>query len=313
MADEKWISGLQSDMPAAQAALHVLRVRIGNVLARLPNAVEHADDDIEHVHQLRVGTRRAAAALRTFATCIAPKLHRKLRRNLRAIRRAAGAARDWDVFLEMLATRSRRAGVKLRPGIDFLQGFAHGQRAAAQTHLREATEGRAERLSDLLVTLDEHLAPPGGDPTLHDMAVPMLTELLHELEHAATGDLGPYEALHKVRILGKQLRYAMELFESCFASAFREKIYPRIVEMQDILGRANDSHVTALRMEELRHHLKRVQPAQWPRYAPAIEQLQSYHRRRLPQERRLFTRWWTAWQSSGQATTLVQLLEQRTQ
>jgi CHAD domain-containing protein len=313
MADEKWISGLQCDMPASQAALHVLRMRLGNVLARLPDAVERADEDVEHVHQLRVGTRRAAAALRTFKDCLDGKTHRRLRRSLRAVRRAAGAARDWDVFLDMLTSRSKRVTAKQRPGVDFLFGVAHGQRVAAQSYLREATEGQAERLADLLVKFDDNLAAPNDKQTLRDLAVPMLTALVHELEQAARGDLGPYENLHQVRILGKQLRYAMELFESCFAAAFRVKIYPRIVEMQDILGRANDSHVTTQRLEELRHHLERAQPNQWPRYAAAIEQLMGYHRRRLPLERRMFTKWWAAWQSSGHAAALVHLLEHRAQ
>ena len=39
---------------------------------------------------------------------------------MRAIRRAAGAARDWDVFLDMLTSRSRRVTAKQRPGVDFL-------------------------------------------------------------------------------------------------------------------------------------------------------------------------------------------------
>src|SRR5438309_1994272 len=105
MADDKWISGLRGDMPVPEAARRVLTVRLGVVLERLPPAIDRADDDVEHVHQLRVGTRRAAAAVRIFADCLAAKLHRRTRRTLRAIRRAAGAARDWDVFLDTLDAR----------------------------------------------------------------------------------------------------------------------------------------------------------------------------------------------------------------
>ena len=56
MADEKWIAGLTGDMPAHEAAQRTLSLRLGVVRDRLPAAVFHADDDIEHVHQLRVGT-----------------------------------------------------------------------------------------------------------------------------------------------------------------------------------------------------------------------------------------------------------------
>src|SRR3954452_4423557 len=126
MADDKWISDLHGGMPVYAAARRVLEGRLGVVRDRLPWAVHHADEDDEHVHQLRVGTRRAGAALRIFADCLAPKLYRRTRRILRAIRQSAGAARDWDVFLEMVQTRNERANAKQLPGVDFLFGFGHG-------------------------------------------------------------------------------------------------------------------------------------------------------------------------------------------
>ena len=309
MADDKWISGLRSDMPLAEAARRVLAVRLGVVLERQPCAVAHADADIEHVHQLRVGTRRAAAALRIFADCLPAKLHRKTRRTLRAIRRAAGAARDWDVFLAMVNSRRDRATVKQQPGFDFLLGFGHGQRVSAQDSLCDAAAGQAEKLERLLGAIGKALEAADHTPTLRALAVPMLTRLVHEFEEAARGDLRAYEALHQVRIFGKQVRYAMELLESCFAPALRDDVYPRIAEMQEILGRANDSHVARQRLDALRQRLEATQPAEWARYQPAVDQLQSYHRRRLPEQRRQFAQWWQGWQSSGQAAALERLLK----
>src|SRR4051794_33720985 len=99
MAEGKWISDLKPQSPLAEAARHVLFVRLQVVKDHLPRATLEADRDIEYVHQLRVGTRRADAALRIFKACLPKKVHRKARRRLRKLRRAAGAARDWDVFL----------------------------------------------------------------------------------------------------------------------------------------------------------------------------------------------------------------------
>ena len=67
MADEKWISGLHGIMPVGAAAQLVLGNRLAVVRDRLPAAVFQSHLDVEHVHQLRVGTRRAGAALRIFA------------------------------------------------------------------------------------------------------------------------------------------------------------------------------------------------------------------------------------------------------
>lgn len=308
MADEKWISGLRGNMPVAEAACRVLTVRLGVVLDRLPSAVEHADEDIEHVHQLRVGTRRAGAAVRIFADCLPRRLHRDMRRTLRTIRRAAGAARDWDVFLEALGPRSERAKGNQRAGIDFLLGFGHGQRVCAQGLLRTATEGAVERLQQQLAACAEVAASADPEPTLRALAVPRLTELVQEVETAARGDLSHYDALHRVRILGKQLRYAMELFESCFAPAFRVEVYPEICAMQEILGRANDSHVACQRLEELQARLDVTQPGEVARYRPAIKQIQNYHRRRLSEQRRHFVKWWGTWESTGHAAALVGLV-----
>ncbi len=308
MADEKWISGLRGNMPVAEAAARVLTVRLGVVLDRLPSAVAHADEDIEHVHQLRVGTRRAGAAVRIFADCLPGKLHKRMRRTLRTVRRAAGAARDWDVFWTALGQRGARAKRTERAGIDFLLGFGHGQRVCAQGYLRTATDGAVEELQHLLTACAEATANADRDATLRGLAVPRLTELVQELEDAAHGDLSHYEALHQVRILGKQLRYAMELFESCFAPAFREQMYPEICAMQEILGRANDSHVASQRLEELQTRLARTQPAEVERYRPVIRALLSYHRRRLAEQRRHFVKWWSTWESSGHAAALVGLV-----
>ena len=49
-------------------------------------------------HQLRVATRRAGAALEIFRDCLPEKDYQTARKQLRRLRRAAGAARDWDVL-----------------------------------------------------------------------------------------------------------------------------------------------------------------------------------------------------------------------
>jgi CHAD domain-containing protein len=114
-----------------------------------------------------------------------------------------------------------------------------------------------------------------------------------------------------VRILGKQLRYAMEIFESCFAPEFRHKYYPAVVEMQEILGLANDSHGTCQRLNALRTRLMRTQPKQWPHYREGIEVLLYFHERRLPQQRRKFERWWRAWLKSGAEAAFAELIRGR--
>jgi CHAD domain-containing protein len=301
VADGKWIPDLHPTTPLIEAARRVLEVRLQVVHDHLPPVLTEADRDPEHVHQLRVATRRADAALRIFADCLSRKVYKSARRQLRGLRRAAGAARDWDVFRLALVERGRKAEDRERAGLDFLLGHAGGQRAAAQVCLEASAREQLPHFARLRAETLEALRPAENEAaTLLDLARPLLAGLHGELEQAVAGDLKDYSQLHQVRITGKRLRYAMEVFADCFEPAFREQLYPRIEAMQEILGKANDSHVAGLRMASLRGQLKVVLPRDWPRFQPAVEGLLRSHQRRLRRERRAFLRWWSAWQENGE-------------
>src|SRR5262245_16207437 len=96
-ADGKWIEGLNSDMPLGKAARRVFAARLAAVTKHWRPAVEQPNDP-ENVHQLRVATRRASAAVDIFGDLLPKRLFRRLKKRLRQLRRSAGAARDWDVF-----------------------------------------------------------------------------------------------------------------------------------------------------------------------------------------------------------------------
>jgi CHAD domain-containing protein len=310
MANGKWITDLTPDMPPAEAARVVLRVRLQPVSDQLPRAALEADKDIEHVHQLRVATRRADAALRIFRSCLPGKTRRKARGHLREVRRAAGAARDWDVFLAELSERSGKATARQQAGVDHLLGYGLAQRSVAQEQLRLTHLEEAERLEKLQgeVLADLHAPEKDGAPaTLAGLARPLVEELLQNLTRAAEADLEDYAQLHQVRIAGKRLRYATEVFASCFEPDFLKDVYPRIEKLQEILGRANDSHVASERLTTLRGQIRWLGPAVWKRVQPGIEQLLRLHRRRLTEERRHFLDWWHHWQPEA-AMLLLRLL-----
>ena len=130
MAEGKWVTGLHPGMPADEAARVALSVRLSAVRHRLPPAAERAAEDVEHVHQLRVATRRAGAAVGIFRDLLPPKPRRAARTVLRAVNRAAGAARDWDVFQEMLAAPGA-APPSDGEAAGFLAGYALRERVAA--------------------------------------------------------------------------------------------------------------------------------------------------------------------------------------
>jgi hypothetical protein len=82
----KWISDLKATAPVAAAARQVLTVRREVVRDHLAFALHKADEDPEHIHRFRVGTRRARAALDIFAYCLPVNACNAARKQLRGIR-----------------------------------------------------------------------------------------------------------------------------------------------------------------------------------------------------------------------------------
>ena len=94
----KRLSDLNEMTPVEDAARRVLALRLEAVRDRIADAMSHGEDRRQHVHALRVASRRAAAAVEVFEHCLPKKVFKEVRQQLRLIRRAVGMARDWDVL-----------------------------------------------------------------------------------------------------------------------------------------------------------------------------------------------------------------------
>lgn len=310
--DGKWIDHLRPDMAPVEAARHVLLIRLQVVADYLPRALDEADRDPENVHHLRVATRRAGAALRIFRQSLPGKTFKRAHKRLRRLRRAAGAVRDWDVFLQDLQAIGERQPAERQAGLGFLIGYAFDQRTMAQMELENV--GRKEEAGFETFFLDTVAAvtelkshPPTA--TLLGMARPLLSSLLNNLEHALAGDLDDYPHLHQVRIAGKHLRYAMEVFVDCYNAEFKEVLYPLVEELQEILGTLNDSYVAGDRLGDLRDRLQSSPLVDWARIGPGIEGMLRWHRERLSQEKQSFLSWLERWRSSGAEAMLAVLVK----
>lgn len=312
MAEGKWINEVTDQTPVADAARWVLSLRLEVVRNHLLPSLREPGKDIEHVHQLRVGTRRAGAAVEIFSICLPDKAYRQVRKHLRRLRRAAGDARDWDVFLAALTSDKHAAESASRAGLDLLAGYAVAQRIAAQARLEEACPGyplEFEKLRTEVVSAVRSPRSGAGPRTLLDLARPMLSSLLHELNAAVAQDMENYENLHQVRIVGKRLRYAMEVFANCFAPPFRDELYPLVEQVQEILGHANDSFVALQRLGQLRDEVRANRLLERKRFEPGLLQLLRFHKQRLPQERQRFQEWWRHWQQVGGEAAFAGLLK----
>src|SRR3954468_7714982 len=108
---EKWLTAATPDAPADSVARIALAERLVAVRYFLDKALG-GSDEAEQVHQLRVWTRRASAALRLFEPALPRSQARRMKKLLRRLRRAAGAIRDCDIHLQRL--RREQAAVPKR-------------------------------------------------------------------------------------------------------------------------------------------------------------------------------------------------------
>jgi CHAD domain-containing protein len=305
MHDGKWIRELTAAMPLGDAARRVLGIRLATVHRALPLAITDARRDVEHVHQLRVATRRARAALDIFTDCLPDAAYRAAKKELRKIRRAAGAARDWDVFLAALTDAKRRVTARETPGRDLLIGYATAQRHAAQEQLASLGADYPDRFETMQTETLAAVREQRPGQMLFPMAPALLTALIDALEQAMAGNLDDYAQLHQVRIAGKRLRYAMEVFVDCFPPQFRGKFYPAVEAMQEILGDANDSHVASTRLAEVIDQLAYVPSRSRKRLRIGLEVYRQFHEVRLQKQRALFDAWRERWRRLDKAAALT--------
>ncbi len=252
MPPGKWIEGLSAEAPVSEAARRVLKVRLKGVEDLLPLAAGKAGDDIEYVHQLRVVTRRGDAALRIFERCMDAAQHRKARRRLKKLRRAAAAARECDVQRAVLEADRAEAPDPVARALDLVLAQIQEQRSEAQKGIRTAARRHAagERLRRTRRKLLGTLQVPcnGPEARLADAAADDVPTLVEAMRRAAAADLNDFANLHTLRIQGKRLRYALEVFAPCFGEGFREA-YAEVEALQETLGAINDIHDLVERIE----------------------------------------------------------------
>src|SRR5688572_10302173 len=93
----KWLPDIAPTDRAVEVAARSLATRLDAVRRYLKWSVERPAEP-EQIHQLRVWTRRADAALELYADLLPRRGVRKLRKRLRRIRKVAGRVRDCDVY-----------------------------------------------------------------------------------------------------------------------------------------------------------------------------------------------------------------------
>jgi CHAD domain-containing protein len=204
----------------------------------LPRAAHEHADDIEHVHQLRVGCRRASAAVRAFAPLMKKK-PRKLKQWLSTIRDAAGPARDIDVLVARFGNENDST-VK-----EYALARLQKERLQVQAPLvdvaKRASRGKLDDSID--VAIDLLSGGKSKKPRLDTFGRKAVRLAYLPFARLAVLENPTTPELHELRIAGKRLRYSLEIFRG-LEPALVDQVYPIVEELQARLGEIND-HATA--------------------------------------------------------------------
>ena len=221
--------------PARRIVAHGVQT----VLANVQGAA--LGEDLEYVHQARVALRRARAALRALGAARGPD--DAVGRDLRWMTDCFGAVRDWDVLLSHTLPKVFESGGLQHNELQQLLRRAQARRAREQLRLRSTLGGvRFARTALRLLRWAEEPSAPGAFS---------LQRSLHKLQRgyaklvAAAADLTrlPPPKLHRLRILAKRQRYALELLASSWPVAAPARTLKALSRLQQLLGRINDAQV----------------------------------------------------------------------
>ncbi len=134
------------------AAARTVEVRAKEVFEQAGSVLDLAE--VEHVHDMRVATRRLRAALEIFAPCFPRKRHRKTLKRVKALADALGARRDLDVEIELLEGFAGEVAEADRAALDVLIGeLRERQREANESLAPFVARKRLKKLRRRLAKL----------------------------------------------------------------------------------------------------------------------------------------------------------------
>ncbi len=271
-------------------ALSTLDERLKTVRKRFLKAVRHGGQNPERIHQLRVATRRATAALDFYEDFTTRKSAAKMARRLKRIRRTAGKIRDCDLLRTRFSSETAQAGAA-----SFIKR-TEATRAAAfrdlcRLHRQLDASNRLKRRTRKLLAKTRRKAerrPHLAVQKFKDWAPERLRAFVGDFFQAASPDLRDFTQLHQFRIRSKALRYAMELVTASFPPVFSKELYPVIERLQSLLGDINDEANFIRSIGRRLTNKAKLSDVDGLKHRMAQEQ------HTLDELEREFSHWWTA-------------------
>ena len=230
-------------------ALAVLRRQFAALLANEPGT--RLGDDIEHLHDMRVASRRLRAAIGLFEGVL-PAGAARLRADLAWLGQTIGAVRDLDVQLAQLDEWAELSGDVESAAVAPLRTLLRGQRAAARAEMLLALD--SPQYERFVRRFGRMLRTRSGarTPTARAAAPELVLRRHQKLRKSikGVGRNGDPAAYHALRIAAKRLRYTLEFLSDVYPGE-TQGLVRRAVALQDLLGTYQDAHVATARLRAL--------------------------------------------------------------
>ncbi len=210
-----------------------------------------AGEDIEHVHRMRVASRRLRSALRLFRECFKGKKVKRWREAAKEVTSSLGEARDLDVQMEFLAKLEEDWGER---GLEIVIERLRTRRAELQPGIASFMDRLTSEspLLDLRAELEDLEEWDGEASDLHSHAHAHASIAVEEL--FAHADSVPvfedWQGHHALRIAGKRLRYTLEAFRGAYEDRLDEEI-KALRGLQDVVGDLHDCDVWLQRLPDM--------------------------------------------------------------
>ena len=211
--------------------------------------------DIEHVHRMRVASRRLRSILRLFRPCFKGKKGKAWREAVREVTKGLGEARDLDVQMALIGEMGE--GRPEEEGFGLIISHLKARREALQPGIvalmdRLCADGPLAVLQDEL----EGACWEGNCSALRHHAFVQASIAVDDM-YAHAGSVPLYEDVegrHALRIAGKRLRYALEAFQQAYDDGLRDEIRA-MKGLQDTIGEMHDCDVWLQRVPSLMEEL----------------------------------------------------------
>jgi CHAD domain-containing protein len=230
-----------------------------------------AGEDPEALHDMRVATRRMRAALRVLQPYMHEERTDSVRRGLRAVARALGAVRDFDVLIVRAEAFQQTLPEEQRADMDGLLDEWRTRRRKERRALLRLLDSKdyTRFVKEMGRFVEEDIPDPDiGTAEIEPFQVrhvapsAILSHYEQVRAYETVMSAPTIEQLHALRIRGKYLRYTLECFRETLPPEAGELIR-EVTAMQDELGEIHDADVaTGLIKDYVERQAKRAKKGQ---------------------------------------------------